>query len=190
MKPEKTLRFKTREEWRNWLEKNHATEKEAWLVHYRKHAEKPGVGLREAVEEAICFGWIDGKLRKVDEESFILRFTPRKPDSVWSKINRTTAERMIKSGMMTAAGMEKIKAAKRSGAWQKAYTNRVRERMPRDLKAALMENEKAWVNFKSFANSYWNQYVGWVTGAKTDETRQRRIKKVAEWAAMNKKPGA
>lgn len=96
---------------------------------------------------------------------------------------------MIKYGKMTKAGLEKIEAAKKNGAWQKAYTNRLRERMPRDLKAALMSNEKAWTNFQKFANSYWNQYVGWVTGAKTDEIQQLRIKKVVTWAAVNKKPG-
>ncbi len=189
MKPENTLYFKTRQDWRRWLQGHHGAEREAWLVHYRKAVGKPGVGLREAVEEAICFGWIDGKLKKIDDERFILRFTPRKPGSVWSKINRDAAERMVKSGKMTAAGLKKIAAAKESGAWQKAYTNRLRERMPRDLKAALMSDEKAWANFKNFANSYWNQYVGWVTDAKTTETRQRRIKKVVEWATINKKPG-
>jgi uncharacterized protein YdeI (YjbR/CyaY-like superfamily) len=189
MKPDGTLYFKNREDWREWLEKNHADAKEAWLIHYRKHVGKPGVQQREAVEEAICFGWIDGKLKRIDEERYALRFSPRKTNSVWSRINKDTAERMIESGLMTKVGLEKIEAAKKSGSWDKAYTNRERERMPRDLKAALMSNERAWTNFQRFANSYWNMYVGWVTGAKAIETRRKRINEVVKRSAVNKKPG-
>jgi len=189
MKSDGMLYFKTRENWRRWLEKNHADAKEAWLIHYRKHVGKPGVQQREAVEAAICFGWIDGKLKKIDEERYALRFSPRKMDSVWSKINKGTAERMTESGLVTKAGLEKIEAAKKSGSWDKAYTNRERERMPSDLKAALMSDETAWHNFQTFANSYWNMYVGWVTSAKTLETRRKRIHGVVKRSAANKKPG-
>ncbi len=189
MRPDKTLFFKNRSEWRKWLERNNDSRNEAWLIHYRKHVDKTGLRHLEAVEEAICYGWIDGKLMKLDGEKFALRYSPRKAGSVWSKINRDTAERMIKSGEMTEAGLKKIEAAKRTGSWDKAYTNRKRERMPSDLKAALMSNKTAWHNFKKFANTYWNMYIGWVTGAKTPETRKRRIEEVVKRSATNKKPG-
>ena len=117
------LSFKNRDEWRKWLEKNYRKEKEVWLVPYKKHVGKIGIQLEEAVEEALCFGWIDGKLRKVDKERFILRYSPRKANSVWSKLNRERVERLVKSGKMTAAGLSVIEEAKKRGSWNQAYTN-------------------------------------------------------------------
>ena len=139
------------------------------------------------MEEAICFGWIDGKLRKVDEDSFIVRFTPRKAKSVWSKINRERAEKLVASGRMTGTGLAKINEAKKSGFWDNAYTNRIRDEVPADLKEALIAKGKAWENFQGFANTYRNMYVGWVTSAKTDETRKNRIAKVVSQSLQNKK---
>ena len=105
------LCFRNRDEWRKWLEKNHEKEKEVWLVHYKKHSGKMGIQLEEAVEEALCFGWIDSKLKKVDEEKFTLKYSPRKANSVWSKLNREKAEIMIKAGKMTPAGLAVIEEA-------------------------------------------------------------------------------
>ncbi len=179
--------FKNRDEWHKWLEKNHDKEKELWLIHYKKHSGKNGIHHQEAVEEAICFGWIDGKLKRIDDEKFILRYSPRKANSVWSKINKEKAEKMIKAGKITNSGLTKIEEAKKFGSWDAAYTNKQRERMPPDLKKALMKNKKAWNNFQNFANTYRNMYVGWVVNSKTDETRKKRIERVVKQSLQNKK---
>ena len=185
----KALYFKNREEWRNWLNKNSSKETEVWLLHYKKHTVKPSVSLSEAVEEAICFGWIDSKLKRIDSERFILRYSPRRKGSVWSLLNKKKAGKMIEIGMMTASGLSTVEEAKRNGMWQKAYTNLKKNRLPTDLKKALMTKPKAWENFQKFANSYRNMYIGWVTGAKTEPTRKKRIKEVVLRSALNKKPG-
>ncbi len=181
------LYFKDRKEWRSWLEKNYDKESHVWLALYKKGSGKKGITLEEAVEEAMCFGWIDSKLKSINAEKFILRFSPRKMNSVWSKINKERAERLIKSGRMTDAGLVKIEAAKKSGWWDKAYTNKIMDEIPADLEQALKTEKRAWENFQKFANSYRNMYVGWVNGAKTAETRQKRIRKVVEQAIKNRK---
>ena len=183
------LHFKTRKAWRSWLEKNHTLCDDVWLLHYKKPSNEKSVNHFEAVEEALCFGWIDSKLKKIDEERFILRYSPRKPKSVWSKINKETAEKMISLGKMTQVGYEKIERAKKQGTWDTAYTNLVKERLPSDLKQALKLHKKAWNNFQHFANSYRNTYIGWVTNAKTQETRKKRISEVVKRSFDNKKPG-
>ena len=183
------LLFKNRDEWRYWLEKNHAILNEIWLIHYKKSLRKKNLNHFDAVEEALCFGWIDSKLKKIDEERFILKYSPRKSKSVWSKINKDNAEKMISLGKMTQAGFDKIKEAKKQGFWDTAYTNLVKEPLPSDLKKALVINQTAWKNFQHFANSYRNMYIGWVKNAKNEETRKKRISKVVERSLHNKKPG-
>ena len=183
------LFFKNRDEWHNWLEKNHRAINEIWLIHYKKSSGKKGLNHFDAVEEAICFGWIDGKLKKIDEERFILRYSPRKSKSVWSKINKENAEKMISLGKMTKAGFDKIEEAKKQGFWDTAYTNLLREQLPSDLKNALIVNKKAWNNFQKFANSYRNMYIGWVKNAKTEKTRKKRISEVVKNSLENKKTG-
>lgn len=187
MQPIEPIIFKDRTTWRSWLEGNHSDRDEVWVFHFKKGSSKKGLTHEEAVEEALCFGWIDSRLVRVDEEKYALRYTPRKPDSVWSKINKEKADRMIRAGKMTSAGLAKIEEAKRSGSWQKAYTNIKRDRIPTDLKKALQMDERAWSNFQNFANSYTNMYIGWVTSSKTNETRRKRIAKVVEQSINNKK---
>jgi len=189
MNLENALSFNNRNEWRTWLEKNHTTKKEVWLVHYKKRAKKGRLNHIDAVEEALCFGWIDSKLKKIDEDRFILKYSPRKSKSVWSKINKEKAEAMNISGKMTKAGLDKIEEAKKHGLWDTAYTNKVKERIPADLKQALLADGTAWDNFHGFANSYRNMYCGWVKAAKTKETRERRIAEVVRRSRQNKKPG-
>jgi uncharacterized protein YdeI (YjbR/CyaY-like superfamily) len=187
MRTDTAAHFKNRKEWRKWLEAHHDKKSEIWLIHCKQHSAKPGVRHDEAVEEALCFGWIDGQLKKVDDEKYRLRYSPRRPKSPWSRINRDKAEKIIQSGQMTAAGLARIEEAKKAGLWQRAYTNKARERMPSDLKAALLKNERAWNNFRKFANTYRNMYIGWVISAKTMETRKTRIDKIVAQASRNKK---
>ena len=183
------LFFQNKEGWRKWLEKNHSIFKEIWLIHYKKSSKKKNITHFEAVEEALCFGWIDSTLKKLDEERYILRYTPRKNKSVWSKINKETAEKMIMQCKMTQAGLEKINSAKKNGFWKTAYTNKIRDKIPSDLEKSLHSDKIAWKNFQNFANSYRNMYIGWVKNAKTDETRTKRINEVVKRSRKNKKPG-
>jgi uncharacterized protein YdeI (YjbR/CyaY-like superfamily) len=184
----KPILFKTSSKWRNWLKKNHNKKSEVYLLHYKKHIKKKGVKYQEALEEALCFGWIDGKLKRIDDESFMLRYSPRKPKSVWSKVNKDKVLELIKKKRMTSAGIAIIDEAKRNGMWDKAYTNKKRDKMPQDLKEALKKDKIAYSNFKNFANSYRNMYIGWVTGAKRPVTRERRIKELVKRSKLNKKP--
>ena len=126
------LLFENKKEWRKWLESNHDKLKEIWLIHYKKSSNKKSINHFDAVEEALCFGWIDSTLKKIDEERYILRYTPRKEKSVWLKINKETAERLISLGKMMGPGLEKINLEKKHGLWNTAYTNKVKEKIPSD----------------------------------------------------------
>ncbi len=176
-----------RNEWRNWLSQNHNKKDYIWLTLKKRNSRNKGINLEEAVEEAICFGWIDGKLRKLDDTKFLLRFSPRKANSVWSKINKERAEKLVEAGKMSPEGLATIKQAKISGAWDCAYASKTTDPVPADLAEALMKNEPAWSNFQKLANSYRNMYIGWIVGAKTKENRTRRIERVTELAGLNKK---
>ena len=185
---ERHLSFRDRAEWRRWLEEHHATEAEAWLL-LSKKAVAGGLHHLEALEEALCFGWIDGRLRAHDAATFSLRFSPRKPDSVWSESNRERARRLIREGRMRPPGLARIRDAKRSGAWESAIRPGRTPRMPRDLRAALQADPKALSNFRAWGNSYRTGYIYWVTTAKREETRRRRVRRVVQRAAQNKRPG-
>ena len=189
MEIDKALLFSNSMKWREWLEQNHDKEKDVWLIHYKKDSAKTSVSYNDALEEALCFGWIDSIMKSIDDEKFILKYSPRKIKSVWSKLNKEKAEKLIKLGKMTDAGLVKIEEAKRNGFWDTAYTNKYRDKIPADLNKALLKNKDAWNNFNNFANSYWNMYIGWVNSAKTEETRRLRIAEVVKRSALNKKPG-
>ena len=185
----KQLHVTDREEWRAWLEKNHDVEKEIWLIYYKKHTGKPRIPYDDAVEEAICYGWIDSTVKRLDDEKYMQKYTPRKAKSIWSELNKTRARKMIKAGRMTETGLERIREAKRSGEWKKARSSPSPDRLPLDLKQALAANKKAEANFENLAPSYRKQFIWWITSAKRGETRQKRIKKTVSMAVENKKPG-
>ena len=183
------LYFTSAAEWREWLERHHKTATEAWLVHYKKGIKKPGVSYREALDEALCFGWIDARLKSLDKESFMLRWVPRQPGSVWSKINRDRAEELTRQGRMTGAGLASIEEARKSGNWDKAYTLLTRWETPEDLRKALAQNPQALAQFEAWANSHRNQYIYWVDSARTQATRDKRIAEVVRRAEAGVKPG-
>jgi len=183
------MHFANQDAWRAWLEANHATAKEAWLIIQKKHMAKPGLSLEEAVEEALCFGWIDGVLRPIDEEKFALRYSPRKRGSIWSETNKRRVRRLIKQGRMTEAGLAKIKEAKASGEWRAATLREDTMNVPDDLRQALKANSQAQRNFDRLAPSHKKQFIYWITCAKTDKTRQRRIQETVRLVAENKIPG-
>ena len=187
--PEEAFEFKNRREWRRWLTRNFRRPGGVWLIHYKKRAAKQGLTHEEAVEEALCFGWIDGQLKRRDEDSYVLKYSPRQPGSVWSKINKDKALKLMGRGKMTKAGLAKIEAAKERGSWDRAYTNLRREKIPPDLNRALRSDARARKNFLNLANTYRNMYLGWVEQAKTQSTRERRVREVVRRAGKNLKPG-
>jgi uncharacterized protein YdeI (YjbR/CyaY-like superfamily) len=175
---------KSRKEWRKWLEKNHQTEKFIWLVIYRKKSKTPSVYYDEAVEEALCFGWIDSKGNERDSESFYLFFAQRNPKSNWSKINKQRVERMTAEGLMTSNGQKLIDLAKTNGTWDamEEIDNLV---IPADLKNMFARNKKAFKNFEAFPPSSKKIILNWILSAKRQETREQRIKQTVELAAKN-----
>jgi uncharacterized protein YdeI (YjbR/CyaY-like superfamily) len=182
------LDFRNATEWRRWLRRNYAKSQGEWVYMYKKGA-RAGLRYLEALDEALCFGWIDGQIHAVDEEKFRQRWTPRRTGSVWSQANKTKVTRLIAEGRMTGAGLAAVKEARRTGKWQAAYTNRREDRVPADLAKALRAEPEAWRNFKGLAQTYRNMYAGWVQGAKRVETRQRRIAAVVRRALRNLRPG-
>lgn len=190
VKQDKTLYVVNRDDWRAWLKKSHATQNEVWLIYYKKHTGKPRIPYDDAVEEALCYGWIDSTVRRLDDERYAQKFTPRNEKSNWSELNRKRARKMIKAGRMTQAGLAKFKqAGKREHEVAKEKPSRKRLVIPPDLKKALSANKKALENFNNFAPSYQRLYIGWITAAKRPETREKRISQTVKWSAENKKPG-
>lgn len=180
--------YVNREDWRAWLEKNHDTEKEVWLIYYKKHTGKPRISYGDAVEEALCYGWIDSIVKRIDDERFAQKFTPRKNKSKWSELNIKRARKMIKQGRMAKAGLAKFKEIEKNDKRVlKAKPSKEELVIPSDLKEALKANKRAWENFNNFAPSYKRLYIRWIMDAKRKETRERRIKRTVKYAEENKK---
>jgi uncharacterized protein YdeI (YjbR/CyaY-like superfamily) len=184
---EKAQYFKDQKEWRAWLTKNHDKEKEVWLLYYKKHTDKPTLTHMQGVEEALCFGWIDSVARSINNECYMQRYSPRRDNSVWSKINKDLALKLIKEKKVKKSGMQKIEIAKIIGTWQTAYTSLKGLSIPPDLENALNKEQVAIKNFNNFANSYRNIFIGWVESAKTKETRTKRLEMVFDKALKNEK---
>jgi uncharacterized protein YdeI (YjbR/CyaY-like superfamily) len=184
---------KTRKEWRLWLQKNHKKEQGIWFTYFKKETGKPRVSYDEAVEEALCFGWIDSLPRKLDEERSMLKFTPRKPKSVWSQLNKSRVEQLIKNKLMTPAGLVAIELAKANGSWHTLTASdaaAASNTLPDDVKKAMSKNKSAVDNFSRFSVSIRKQFLSWIDGAKQPETRNKRIAQTVLMAVANKKPGA
>ncbi|WP_238717453.1 YdeI/OmpD-associated family protein [Natronorubrum halophilum] len=177
--------FDSRDEFRNWLEEHHATAEELWVGYYKVDAERSGIEYGESVEEALCFGWIDGLIKGIDDETYTRRFTPRKPDSKWSKANKERVESMTETGKMTPVGMKLVEAARESGEWDAAYRLADDHEIPTELEAALRENETAWENFQNFSNTDQHAFIALFEEAKTDETKRKRIDRTIELAEQD-----
>lgn len=177
----------TRNAWRKWLEKNHAKEKNVRLVLLRKNATSPGIRYEEAVEEALCYGWIDSTVNKRDEESYLIYFAQRNPKSKWSNSNKIRVARLIKEGLMKPPGQAMIDLAKKTGTWNLLDAVENLE-MPEDLQKRLNKNKTALKNFEAFSPSSKKMIFNWILDAKRPETRERRIDRVTDLAARNLKP--
>jgi len=179
--PEK-LYFKNRNEWRKWLKENHDKKKEIWLIYYKKHTNTPSIPYNDAVEEALCFGWIDGQIRRIDDEKHMQRWTPRRYYSVWADSNIARVKKMIKEGKMTEYGLDKFKHH------EKTRVPKVIA-FPKDLKKEFLKNKKAYDNFKKFPPSHKKHYLGWIIISKSEETRKKRIAHLIIRAEQNKRLG-
>jgi uncharacterized protein YdeI (YjbR/CyaY-like superfamily) len=177
----------SRVEWRKWLEENHATSPGIWLIYFKKGINKPTLSYDDAVEEALSFGWIDSTVNKLDGERYLQLFTPRKPTSTWSRLNKQRVKKLIKNGSMTVAGLEKIEAAKKNGSW--TILDDVEDLIvPPGLEEAFKKNKKARDNYNAFTDSVKKQVLWFVISAKRPETRQNRIDKVIKATKKNEKP--
>ncbi len=170
--------FKDGAAFRSWLAKNGRKETELWLGFYKKAASKKGISMPEAIDEALCAGWVDGLKGTLDDVSYRIRFTPRKPRSIWSKINIGHAERLIRQRRMTAAGQAQIDSAMADGRWEAAYEGAKAAEAPEDFLRALNKNRKAKAFYKTLtrANTYAIYFR--ITNAKKPETRQRWIERI------------
>ncbi|MBD2069207.1 YdeI/OmpD-associated family protein [Leptolyngbya sp. FACHB-671] len=182
--PANSTHPKTRSEWRAWLEQHHTRDKGVWLISYKKATGKLRFDYEEAVEEALCFGWIDSKGNKLDEERSLLWFAPRKPGTGWSKLNKERVERLIAQNMMMPAGLAKVEAAKQDGSWNALDAIEALE-IPPDLETALASYAEAKQNFEAFPRSVKRGILEWVAAAKRPETRTKRINETAQLAAQN-----
>ena len=172
----KTLLVTDRREWRAWLKANGGREKEIWLVFYKKHTGKARLAYDDAVEEALCFGWIDSIVKRLDEERYAQKFTPRNRGSKWSDLNIGRVKKMIAAGLMTSAGMAMIDPVllqrQRDPARQKPAGN---FQMPDFVLAGLAADREAWKHYQTLAPSYRRLYGRWVASAKKEETRKKRL---------------
>lgn len=172
------------QKWREWLENNHDKEKSIWLIIYHKKSKIPSVYYDEAVDEALCFGWIDSKPNKRDEQSYFQFFSKRNPKSNWSKVNKEKVEKLIAQQKMTDAGLAMIEIAKKNGTWNilDDVENIV---IPDDLQQLFDQNKTAHQNWESFSRSSKRGILEWILNAKRPETRQKRIEETVTLAEQN-----
>ena len=170
-----TLPFESKKKFADWLAKNHDKSAGAWLKLAKKDAEIPSVTYAEAVEVALCYGWIDGQAGSFDDKYFLQKFTPRRPKSIWSKINVEKVERLIASGEMKPSGLKAVEAAKQDGRWTAAYSSPKNIVVPEDFQSALEKNKKAKAFFESLTGSKRYSFLFRIETAKKAETRMKRI---------------
>ncbi|MCY7423313.1 MAG: YdeI/OmpD-associated family protein [Chitinophagaceae bacterium] len=176
-----------RKKWRQWLEKHHDVRQSVWLLYYKKNSGKPTITYSDAVDEALCFGWIDSRAKGIDEDCFIQFFSRRKSTSVWSMVNKRKVDMLIEKGLMTKAGLERIETAKQNGSY---YILDDVEALvvPADLEKAFEEKEKGWNYFENLSRSDKRNMLQWLKLAKRQETRQKRIDEIVTLAVKQQKP--
>jgi uncharacterized protein YdeI (YjbR/CyaY-like superfamily) len=178
--------FPTPTHFRDWLQKNHASERELIVGFYRKDAGKPSITWPESVEEALCFGWIDGIRRKHEDDRYTIRFTPRKPTSIWSKVNLTTMERLIATGRVAPAGMKVYEARDKEKTNRYSF-ERAEAALTPEQERRFRKNVKAWKFFEAQVPSYRKPATWWVVSAKQEATRAKRLDTLIECSAKGLK---
>lgn len=178
---------KSQKEWRKWLAKNHEQKQAVWLVYYKASSNVPSLTWSEAVDEAICFGWIDSTKKTIDEQRYMQYFSKRKPTSTWSKINKDKVDQLLKQNKIKAAGLKSIEVAKQNGNWSLMddVENLV---IPPDLNSALMQHKGALDFFQRQSKSIKKGMLHHVVVAKRQETRQKRIDEIVLAASLGKIP--
>jgi len=188
MKPnEMKLDFDSIQQWHEWLIVNHLNDIVVWLRIKKKNSNKPGIHLKDAVIEMLKFGWIDGRVNRIDDDYFIIRCTKRKPNSIWSMINRNTVETLIELKQMMPKGLEMVEIAKKSGAWDAAYSTQIEIVIPSDLQDELDKDSGSKNTFEHYSSSDKIQILYWINQAKRDETRMNRIKRIVDLAKNGKR---
>ena len=181
------LPFESKKKWADWLAKQHAKSAGVWLKLAKKNTGIPSVNYEEALDVALCYGWIDGQKGSFDDKYWLQKFTPRGPKSIWSKINTEKVERLIKSGEMQSAGLKAIEAAKQDGRWGAAYASQKNMGVPADFQAALEKNKKARDFFGTLKSSERYSFLFRIQTAKKAETRAKRIQQFVEMLASHEK---
>ena len=178
----KTLRVKTRNDWRGWLIKHHANESEIWLVFHKAHTGQLDIPYAETVEEALCFGWIDSLIKRLDDDRYARKYTPRRLGSVWSEANKKRVEKVLAEGIMTDAGLVFIREERPSGEWdrRRSHPSMPTDKLPIEFSEALRTHPAASDTFHALAPTYQKQYILWIATAKKSETRQRRTREALE----------
>lgn len=178
------LYFKNAQEWREWLHENHLASSGVELVFYRVNSEMESMRWEEAVQVALCYGWIDSTVRKLDEDRRKQSFGPRKDKSVWSKLNKSYIEQLMADNRMHESGLRKIEIAKQNGTWTALDAVESHE-IPDDLQQAFDQNTIAWTNYQNFSATYRKGYLYWLNQAKREETRKNRIAEIIKLCEQN-----
>ena len=182
----KTFAPKDLKDWRKWLEKNHDRQQEVWLVYYKPVSGKTGIDYESSVEEALCFGWVDSIIQKIDEESYARKFNPRRPDSQWSESNRRRVAKLVREGRMMEAGMALVKFDVNSAKIDEPKSKRGPVEMSDSIKRALQSRPTLWHLFQELSPSYQRNYILWLANAKKPETFERRLNKMADELSAGK----
>jgi uncharacterized protein YdeI (YjbR/CyaY-like superfamily) len=178
----KKVQPKSRAAWRAWLDKNHAASQGVWLVFAKKHTGLPSLSYEEAVQEALCFGWIDSLMKSIDDRFHMQMFTPRKAKSAWSVTNKARLAKLMKAGVMAPAGLAAVKEAKKSGSWD-AYAVVDALTIPPELQRAFDANPDAKKNWSTYTPSAQRSFLHMINGAKRPETREKYVKRVIDYVA-------
>jgi uncharacterized protein YdeI (YjbR/CyaY-like superfamily) len=183
--------FVNRKQWRDWLEKNHETAKDIWLIYYKKNSGKPRIPYNDAVEEALCFGWIDSILKSIDKECFVQRFSPRRKKSQLSEANKERIRQLSKAGKMTDAGYKSIQDHFKNDPASENHDALFGEFIiPEDIAGALKKDKLVWKNFTQFSEQYKRVRIGWIeTARKRPEIFNKRLKYFIKMTAGNKTYG-
>jgi len=174
------LYFPNRNEWRQWLDKHHNDSVGVFLIYFKKHTGKPSIPYNDAVEEALCFGWIDSIVKRIDDERYMQKFTPRNEKSLWSEHNKYRVKKMVDQGKMTEAGMEKIRKARENGKWDEAPDAKKEFVLSKELIEVLSADHTAHEIFNKLSPSHKKNYQQWIMSAKKQETQERRLRKMIE----------
>lgn len=178
------LEVSTRLDWRKWLEKHHDSEREVWLVFRKKHTGEATLDYTEAIEEALCFGWVDSLVKRLDDARFARKFTPRKADSRWSSLNRRRYEDLKSRGLLAGPGLERAPTQRSGDAPRPSLS-----RLPSYIEEQLKARSRVWKTFESLPPSGRRAYIGWIESAKKDETKQKRLREAINLLAAGRKLG-